>query len=374
MEQSFSSLPPGIKYDPIHHTYKLDLIKVIDGHRIHLYRSNLDSLDEAIWTKETLTEQHKKQQRQQKHKEMSFKDFFDDFLSYRSRHVRFSSLSQAQSVLHKYFSEDALSPTSIVLSQERMEKVYQTILLEDICPSWKNRIFGVLRRMVAYAKKLKILDAESYEESSSILENIPEPRLPKEKIIWTEKEKHRFFDAITIEPDKTMFSLFFELGARLSEFLGLTWEAYDSKRGIIVIARQLLHNSQKTFVLSDALKTKESYRECKLSAPLKEALNEYKKKAPISPYMFTSKEDPKLPLSKAAFRRAFAHYIERSGVSRITPHAVRHMRATALLQAAKNMLEVKAIARYLGHSASILMDVYSHAGEKTIEAVLRRLG
>ena len=40
----------------------------------------------------------------------------------------------------------------------------------------------------------------------------------------------------------------------------------------------------------------------------------------------------------------------------------------------ENMLEVKAVARYMGHSPTILLNVYSHSDDSIIDKVLKRLG
>ena len=168
-----------------------------------------------------------------------------------------------------------------------------------------------------------------------------------------------------------MFALFFELGARLSEFLALSWDAYDGRKGSIGIYAQVKGNSKKTMVVSSLLKTKESYRVCKLSPKTKEALNQ-RKKATESPYLFPDPLDKNRPYPKARFRKRFDHYIALAKLPRITPHAVRHAKASALVKACRNMLEIKAVARYLGHSVSVLLDTYAHEEEKTLEAVLKR--
>ncbi|MBR1847597.1 MAG: site-specific integrase [Bacilli bacterium] len=378
MQTSFlsptSTLPPGIKFDEAKRTYKVDLIRVYEGKRTHIYCSNLASLEDALKAKEELLRQKASTLRIEAFRMMTFDSFFDRYIEYRSLHVRNSSLSQALSVKNKYFRPYLSSPAIDALSPSHIESTYHRIVDEEsLTPSWKNRIIGILRNMVGIAFKWKILDASDYQDETAILENIPEHFMKKERIIWNKEEERRFLRVTDNSPHKVMFRLFMELGARLGEFLGLTWEAYDAKKGVISIKKQLLYNSQKSFVLSDVLKTRESYRTCKLSSEMKFLLNEYKKTCPSSTYMFPCFENSRLPLSKAAFRGAFNRYIAKAKVRRITPHAIRHAKATKLLKACRNMLEVKAVARYMGHSAAMMMNVYSHAEMSTIENVLARI-
>ena len=369
---SSSSLPPGIHVDGSN--FKVDFVKSLDGKRVHLYASHLASLEEAMRVKEELLTQKSRALQQKSLEQCDFRSFFSRYVDYRSLHVRHSSISQAESVYHKYFQAQEKEQASLLLSPLRLGEIYRQVIHDPaLCNGWKNRIIGVLRSFVDVARKWKILDVSSSQEAKDLLENIPEDKPRTEKLIWSKREEERFLSVIEDPTHKMLFTLFVELGARLSEFLGLAWDVFDARRGTLVIKRQLLHASQRTFVLSDTLKTKESYRVCKLTVSTKEALIAYRKNHPKHRYLFVSPQDETLPLSKASFRYLFHRYIEKAGVRRITPHAIRHAKATKLVKVARNMLEVKAAARYLGHSASMLMDVYSHCEEKTIETLLRRL-
>ena len=305
----------------------------------------------------------------------SFDSFFDAYLKYRSLHVRESSLTQAKTVRNKYLIEWAGKPFDQALNPKNVGDVYRIIAEnETLCPAWKNRIFGVLKSMVTYAFKTKRIESSTYQDCMAIIDYLPENRFDKkEKQIWTPREEGKFLAAIVDENHKVMFRLFIELGARISEFLGLTWDCFDGRKGSITIKQQLLHNSQKTFVVSPMLKSNESYRTCRIDPELKNDLMAYRKRVGHNKgFMFRSPADDSMPLSKMAFRCLFKKYIRLSGVKRITPHAIRHARASKLLKACRNMLDVVAVARYMGHSPSMLMDTYSHSQESTINAIIKR--
>ena len=373
-ESKVATMPTGIRFEADKGTYKVDYIRMRDGHRIHVYRSGIPTLKEALRLKEELFLQRLEEYRRKKRDVLCFGDFYDRYVDYRSLHVRQSSLLQARAVKNKLFLPYLGLPTSTVLSSSYLKAFYDVIILDETlsCP-WKNRIIGVLRNMVSVAFKWKMLSSEEYQEGMAVLENVPERTKFHERIIWSEEEERRFLRVIEEESHRVMFLLFMELGARISEFLALRWEDYDSKSGTIVIRHQLLNNSQKTFVVSDVLKTKESYRSCRIRKEVKEALLLYRKEHADSPYLFPNPHNPKQPLSKAMFRKCFEEYMRRAKVRRVTPHAIRHAKATKLLRACRNMLEVKAVARYMGHSASVLMDIYSHSETTTIDSVLSRI-
>ena len=364
----------GIRFDEKKQSYTVDYIKTIHGRRCHIHGSNFPTLVEAIEAKEKLTKARIEEENAKQGAKINLKSFFERYLQYRKRHVRDSSIKQAETTYHKYLKSYDNEKASSIFQIEYMMGIYESIIYDDqICPSWKNRIIGILRSMVSIAFRWKIILPETYQETLSMLENIPEDKRKVERPIWNASEEERFMSVIDHHDHYVMFSLFLELGARLGEFLGLTWDVYDGKKGKITICKQLLHGSQKTFELSDHLKTKESYRVCKLKKDTKEMLNEYKKMHPDTKYIFSSNQDHALPFSKAAFRKLFNHYIKLAKVKRITPHCIRHARATKMLKVCKNMLEVKAVARYMGHSATILLDVYSHSEDSVLEKVLKRL-
>lgn len=361
----------GIYFDDAKKTFTVDLIKTIHGKRVHIHGSNYPDLESAITSKEELI---KSKVNAFSTENISFELFFAKYVSYRKKHVRDSSISQAMTVYHKYFFSRRPENASSLLSYESLEIIYESIVYDsNLSSSWKNRIIGIIRGLAAFAFRHKVISSSTYQDIASLLENIPENRKKNERPIWNKTEEERFLSCIDNPTHKIMFNLFIELGTRLGEFLGLTWDVYDGKRGTITICKQLLHASQKTYVLSEQLKTKDSYRVCQLKRETKEILNNYRKTCANQQYMFVSPINPNLPFSKAAFRKTLEHYIKKSGVKRITPHCVRHARATKLLRVCKNMIEVKAVAKYMGHSPTILLDIYSHSDDAIIDKILKRL-
>ena len=364
---------PGIKARP-DGTFTVDTVKCVGGQRVHIYSSGYATLEEALEAMPKLVEAKTAYHSRQSKVHMSFQEFYKRFETYRLLHVRGSSVRFGRSVVRVYLSQWHSSSIEETLTYQNMKQVYEVILKKPCSPEWKNRAFGVMRQMAFTAFKWKLIDAESYQDAMSIYENIPENRgARKEKHIWKASEQKKFLSVIEDPIDKVTFTLFLALGARIGEFVGLTWDCFDARKGTITIKQQLIYDDKGTWVLSPQLKTQESYRVCKLSSQMVEMLVTYRNSTSAEGFMFTARYGGKMPFSKSCFRRKFYQYIEKAGVSRVTPHAIRHGMATELMKVCKNMSEAKAAARFLGHSATMMIDTYGHSDSHVTDTILKRL-
>ena len=66
-------------------------------------------------------------------------------------------------------------------------------------------------------------------------------------------------------------------------------------------------------------------------------------------------------------------YMDRARLPRISPHGFRHTKATMFMSVCKTMAEVKAAAKFLGHSVTMMMETYAHAEERTIDVIIKRM-
>ncbi len=354
--------------------YIVDCVKRLDKKRVHIYCSGYETLEEAKADLPRLVAEKKEALAEKKRESASFLSFYERYEEYRLLHVRTSTVHLVRSVVNAHLPKWKEMTVKQVFSYDSLEEAYQTILATSSGPAWKNRACGAIRQMALCAFRWRLIDADAEQDATSILENIPEHRYKKkEKEIWSPREKQRFLDAIDDPTDYLMFSLFIALGARISEFAGLTWDCFDAKKGIIEIKQQLIYEDTGKWVLSPFLKTKESYRRCRLPRDLVERLSAYRENANQRTFIFPSRVHAGEPLSKGAFRRRLKKYIGLAGVKMITPHAIRHEKATDLMRVCRNMQEVKAAARYLGHSATMMIDTYGHYEQLAEQAVLSRL-
>jgi integrase len=74
-----------------------------------------------------------------------------------------------------------------------------------------------------------------------------------------------------------------------------------------------------------------------------------------------------------SYDRALARIVDRAGLPRLTSHGLRHTAATHMVQSARDLGELRAIADLLGHSPEMLMNTYAHALPDSQAAVVDRL-
>ena len=363
---------PGIKKND--KCYVVDCIKIYEGRRLHIYSSGYKSLEEAKIAKEQLIKDKIDSYRELKGTGVNINQLIYMYDEYRSFHIRYSSRRYEKSILMNSFSKYMTCDVGDILTNQIIKKMYVGLLSKSATEAWKNRAFGVLRRFINFAYKNKLISLEKEAELASIFENLPENRkVFKEKHIWNKEEIKLFFDSIDNEVDKLLFTLALVLGARVSELAGLTWDCYDHKNNYITIKQQLINLGNHRYELSSQLKTSQSYRVCKIDKNTANLLNRYKKRTNGRGYIFKSIYRIGDPMSKDQIRSRLNKYIKKSGVSQISMHAFRHMKATEFLKVCKDMEELKAAAKFLGHSVSMLLEIYGHASLETTDKIAKRI-
>lgn len=242
----------------------------------------------------------------------------------------------------------------------------------------KNRIFAVMRELITKAWNWKAIDSETYQDACSIITNVRVPNKAKsEKAVWTNEQESAFLSAIPHDNDYdlAMFNLFFDLGCRMGELLGLQWGCLDSAKGTIEIKQQAVYQKGGV-VITNQLKTNNSYRRNELCDDTMYYVNSYREKCgdvKASDLMFPSPYDKKQPLSRTELRRRFKEYTEKAGLPPITPHGIRHSKATMLASVVTNAEEVKVVASALGHSSKVFMDTYVNGNSVSQREIKERL-
>ncbi len=377
MKTSTPTQVPGIFYREGH--YVIDHIKSVKGKRIHIYKSGFLTLEAAQNEMPRLIER-KLAQASSCFSSPLFEDFVKEFKRYRLNHVRPSTLQQIDSMARVHMKVFLGKPICQTFNPQTIGKWYESLLGDDsISTQWKNKIISACKKMFEMAWKWKYIPSDHWADISNILESVQESkRRTKEKKIWTASQLNRFLSVLPEgSDDQVMFHLFCTLGARISEFTGLTWDCLDKKKGTIEIKQQVIYIGLSHFVLTEELKTSESYRRCKLDQRTLALLLRYEERQnPSDPKEFIFPSSPYnhyRPTAKSTLRRKMETYIQLAKVPRITPHGIRHTKATMLMAVCKNMAEVKAAARYLGHSATMMVDTYGHAREDSTALIVQRL-
>jgi len=308
-------------------------------------------------------------------KSPTFSFFLKRYLKYRSYHVRYASSKLSVVMVNVYLKPEPSWRVMDAFSLAESHRFYQNVLNSKISVGYKNRLVSAYKNMASFALRNHQITATVFSHINAGLE--PLPKLTAKKIergTYTKEEIQRFLMA-TREEDRLMFELFCYLGARISEFSGLTWDCFNPELGTMEIKQQLLDQHKGKWVLVKVLKTSESYRVCPLPSRLTLQLKEYWSSLQVkkTSFIFSLTSSHSTPYGKTTFRMRMDEAIIRAGLPRITPHCFRHSKATMLLSVCRNMEEAKAAAKFLGHSLTMLMETYGHAKEETMVHLMERL-
>ena len=149
-------------------------------------------------------------------------------------------------------------------------------------------------------------------------------------------------------------------GMRKGELLGLQWGDIDLEHDIINVQRSVWHEGGKPRIKST--KTEAGTRRIPILAPLKEKIEEEKKKVRPLPtsFVFGGKE----PLTDKAYRYRYQKYQERVGISS-TLHQLRKSFATAAVDA---NVPPDVLKEIIGHKdISTTMNIYAEVREDRIK-------
>ena len=209
---------------------------------------------------------------------------------------------------------------------------------------------------------------------------VAKPVKVKDIQAWEATDVGRFLAVISDHRWATGFQLGVLYGLRRSEVLALRWDDLDIGGRTLRIDESLVAVNRGA-VLGDA-KNARSRRLVPLSTETVRALNRRRaEQAEERLLAGPDWEDNDLIISTRngrhvlprAYDRSLALLVEKAGVPRLTSHGLRHTAATHMVNNAKDIGELRAIADILGHSPEMLMTVYAHALPQNRQAIVDRL-
>ena len=309
---------------------------------------------------------------------MLFDDLLDEYTKMRRITVNATTLSCDASVFNVYLLpafgktllKDCINPDSI--------QAWYDALIADVRVSAnkKSKVITRVKDLLKFAYMRKFIGAETYQDCDVLLYPVKCKRASAtERVVWTKEEEADFLSVIKDAKDLVMFKLFLACGARLGEFLGLQPKCFERERKRLKICQQALNIPGEGTILTDKLKTHDSYRTVMLTDDVAHELADYIDGLGLKDddFLFFDREKGK-PMSRSTFRRRLYRYCDLAKVRRINPHASRHIQATRLAGVCKTGEEIEAAARRLGHSPEMFMNTYArHANDKTEEALIERL-
>ncbi len=180
------------------------------------------------------------------------------------------------------------------------------------------------------------------------MSDIPFPRKQRKlPVVLSPDEAARFLGAIKSLKYRTILSLCYGAGLRISEALHLQPTDIDSKRMMIRV-RQAKGNKDRYVMLSPKLL---------------DLLREYWKVERPTTWLFPGRGKDQ-PLGACVLQKVCHRARRDSGLSKaITPHTLRHSFASHLLEAGAN---IRTIQLLLGHNSLQTTALYTHISPKTL--------
>ncbi len=187
--------------------------------------------------------------------------------------------------------------------------------------------------------------------------------------IWTPEELSTFLEGTRGHWLWPLWVLAVGSGARLGELLALTWSDVDMERGTLTI-RRTLHRVNGEYVFA-APKTRAGERTIALPAEAVQALKRQRAWQAQRRLraggewqdwglVFTGERGQ--PLCQSVVQHALKRECQRLGLPELTPHGLRHLHASLLLEGG---LAVPQVAKRLGHATpQVTMSIYAHAVDR----------
>ena len=203
---------------------------------------------------------------------------------------------------------------------------------------------------------------------------------PKDAVAWDAADVDRFLEATAEHRWAVAFRLGALFGLRRSEVLALRWDDVDVEAKSLRIDESLVATNEGP-AWSNA-KNERSRRVIPLDDDTVRALTRRRAEQAAERLAAGSEwEDNDLIIATRTGRlvlprsydRALATIVDNAGLPRLTSHGLRHTAATHMVQGARDVGELRAIADLLGHSPEMLMNTYAHVLPQSQTAVVDRI-
>lgn len=309
---------------------------------------------------------------------MFLEDLIEEYLKMRKITMNESTVEQDTYLLRKYLSsyfENGLISKTITSSN--IKHWYDNLINNpDISDKRKNKVITTIKSFLNFSYMHKYISASTYQDCDVCLYKIKTSKKSyTERVIWTEDEEKRFIASLGIGKNSLMFRTFMCIATRLGEFLGIQGKCYDHENARILICQQVKNKVGEGAILSTKLKTTDSYRTILLPKDLNEELYDYVTSLGIKEedYMWFHTKKSK-PYSRTHIRKIFNRYCDKAKVRRMNLHALRHNQAVKLARICTTGEEIEIVAKRLGHSPEVFMNIYAnHHNEKKESELLSKL-
>lgn len=250
---------------------------------------------------------------------------------------------------YKYITNEYILPA---LGNIRLSSL-EPILIERLCGSILTQghartaslVYTLVHRACTFGVRWHWL-------LSNPCDRVPRPQYrAKRKEMWTPEELRTFLAGASDHWLYPLWYLAIATGARMGELLALTWDDVDLEAGTVRISKTLRHIAGQAVVYEP--KTCTSNRTVAIPAAAIQVLKGLPRK---SNFVFTGRHGQPLHITTVehALKRTCAHL----GLPPISPHGLRHLHASLLLD---QKVPLPIVSARLGHAdPSITARIYSH--------------
>jgi len=216
---------------------------------------------------------------------------------------------------------------------------YEVIIQRNYSTSYQRQLTGVLKLLFSYKTGMQL-------EVAKLERPRKERYLPQ---VLSLKEVFEIISSITNTKHRTIISLLYAAGLRISELINLKISDIDSTRMQIRVSRA--KGKKDRYVgLSDHI-----------LILLRNYFEEYKPEV----YLFNGQEGGKY--SDESIRNILKEACQRVGIKkRVSPHTLRHSYATHLLEAG---VDLRYVQELLGHSRPETTMIYTHITQNKLISI-----
>jgi integrase/recombinase XerC len=283
-------------------------------------------------------------------------DSFLQYLRYEkgfSSHTVFSyrnDLNQYQNFVLR--EKPVFDPKETDAAQVRRWIVF--LMGQGYSPLSVNRKLSALKSFFRYLFRLKQIETDPVKKVNGPKANKALPNFVKEKdmeMILDENEPDQTFESIR---DRVIVEFFYTTGMRCAELVGLDDNDVDLYAGLLKVTGK--RNKQRLIPFSEKLK---------------EVADVYlKARAEIEPTRqdsaFFVRKDGRRLTNSVVYRIVHSRLSEIPGLSKKSPHVLRHTFATSMLN---NGADLNAVKELLGHASLSSTEVYTHTTFEELKKV-----
>ena len=209
---------------------------------------------------------------------------------------------------------------------------------------------------------------------------VAKPVKQKEAVVWTGQQVDRFLAVTADHRWAIAFRLGVLYGLRRSEVLALRWDDLDGEQHTLRIDESLVainegaawsnaknERSRRTIPIDDDTMRIFTKRRAAQAVERLAAGETWEDND-----LIVATRTGRLVLPRS-YDRALARIVDKAGLPGLTSHGLRHTAATHMVQGARDVGELRAIADLLGHSVEMLMNTYAHTLPDSRSAIVNRL-